>query len=205
MAITLQFSNVNCDKITGLSFELRAGEIGALRMASKEEKSVVVDLAVGERIPDAGTVALRGAALHTAPRGSIGWVPENGGLISNLKVWENVTLPLWYHGRRRSAVDEGKIVHSLAAMGLAGEEVERFMASPAGRLTMLERKMAGLLRGLLLAPKLLVVDAGLFNGLGPDMRASWISALETFVCDAEDCGVLVVANGDVALPWKIIG
>ena len=205
MTITLQFSDVNCDKISGLSFALEAGEIAVLRMASKEEKLAAIELAVGERIPDAGTATLHGVAVHTAPRGNIGWVPENGGLISNLKVWENVTLPLWYHGRRRSAVDEGKIVQWLGALGLADEEVERFMASPAGRLTTLERKRAGLLRGLLLAPKLLVVDAGLFSGLAAELQEAWIAVLDAFVRETEDRSVLVVANGDAALPWKIIG
>jgi len=205
MTVTLQFSDVNCDKITGLSFALQAGESAVLRMASKEEKIAAIELAVGERLPDVGIVTLHGVALHTAPRGSIGWVPENGGLISNLKVWENVTLPLWYHGRRRSAVAEDKIVQWLAAMGLADEEIERFMASPVGRLTTLERKRAGLLRGLLLAPGLLVVDAGLFSGLAAELREAWVAVLDAFVRETEGRSVLVVANGDVALPWKIIG
>jgi len=205
MAIALQFSGVNCDRITGLSFTLEEGEIKVLRVTSKEEKTAVIELAVGERIPEAGIVTLHGALLDASPRGSIGWVPEHGGLISNLKVWENVTLPLWYHGKRRFAASEDKIAHWLAAMGLEGDTLERFMASPAGRLTAIERKRAGLLRGLLLAPQVLVVDAALFDGLAQDMRASWTTVLNAFVRETKGCSVLVVADGDAALPWGIIG
>lgn len=206
MAIALQFSGVNSDRIAGLSFALESGGIKLLQVASKEEKAAVIELAVGERIPEAGTVALNGTALEALPRGSIvGWVPENGGLISNLKTWENVTLPLWYHGRRRIAEAEDKIAHWLAALGLEGEATERFMASPAGRLTTVERKRAGLLRGLLLAPQVLVVDAALFDGLVQDMRANWAAALDEFVRGTEGSSVLVVAVGDVVLPWETIG
>lgn len=205
MAITLQFSGVNCDKIADLSFALAAGGIEVLRVAGKEEKSAVIDLAVGERNPDSGTVALQGAALDVLPRGSIGWVPENGGLISNLKTWENVTLPLWYHGKRRAAQAEEKIAQWLAVLGLEGEAMGRFMASPAGSLTALERKRAGLVRGLVLAPRVLVVDGALFDDLGQDTKASWASALDAFVRGTEGSSVLVVADNGAAFPWKNIG
>lgn len=206
MAITLQFSGVNCDKITGLSFALDAGDIKVLRMAEREEKGAVIELAVGERIPESGTVTLNGAALAESPRGSIGWVPENGGLISNLKTWENVTLPLWYHGKRRIAEAEERIAHWLAAMGFENEVSERFMASPAGHLTAVERKRAGLLRGLLLAPQVMVVDAALFDGLRPDTKASWAGLLDAYVRGTEGGSVLVAAaEGGPALPWTTIG
>lgn len=205
MAITLQFSGVNCGRTTGLTFALEAGEIGVLRMTSKEEKIAAIEMAVGERIPEAGVVALNGAALEASPRGSIGWVPGNGGLISNLKTWENVTLPLWYHGKRHSTADEDKIAHWLTAMGVDEAEAERYMASPAGRLTTVERKRTGLLRGLLLAPKALVVDVALFDGLAQNVRTSWIELLDAFALGTEGSSVLVVADSDVSLPWKTIG
>ena len=94
--------------------------------------------------------------MDALPPGSIGWVPENGGLISNLKTWENVTLPLWYHGKRRVAETEEKTARWLAALGVEEQAMAAFMASPPGRLSTLERKRAGLLRGLLLAPRALV-------------------------------------------------
>ncbi len=203
MAATLQFSGVNCGKISGPTFALEAGEIGVLRLAAKEEKSSVIELAVGERIPEAGSITLDGSPLDAAVSGSVGWVPESGGLISNLKAWENVTLPLWYHGKRRVAETEEKAALWLAALGVEQDAMASFMASPAGRLSTLERKRAGLLRGLLLAPRVLVVDAALFNSLPQETRTVWSAAVESQA--KEGSSVLVVSlEGDAALQWKTI-
>ena len=204
MAAVLQFSGVNCGKIDALTLALQAGEIGVLRLAGKEEKSVAIELAVGERNPEAGAITLDGAPLDASPPGSIGWVPESGGLISNLKAWENVTLPLWYHGKRRVAEAEEQANRWLAALGVESEARSAFMASPAARLSTLERKRAGLLRGLVLAPRLLVVDAALFNGVPQDLKSSWAAALEMLA--KEGCSILAVAQeSDAALQWKTIG
>jgi ABC-type multidrug transport system ATPase subunit len=204
MAAALQFSGVNCGKISGLTFSLEAGAIGVLRLAAKEEKSSAIELAVGERAPESGTISLDGLPLSASAPGSIGWVPESGGLISNLKAWENVTLPLWYHGKRRVAEAEEKTARWLAALGVEEDAMAPFMASPAGRLSTLERKRAGLLRGLLLAPRLLVVDAAVFNGLPQGARASWTAALELQA--KEGSSVLVASlEGDATLPWANIG
>jgi ABC-type multidrug transport system ATPase subunit len=204
MAAVLQFSGVNCGKIDALTFALHSGEIVVLRLAGKEEKSAAIELAVGERNAGAGTITLDGAPLDQAAPGSIGWVPEAGGLISNLKAWENVTLPLWYHGKRRVGEAEEKAARWLAALGVSSEAMPAFMASPAGLLSTLERKRAGLLRGLMLAPRLLVVDGALLNGLPPDTRAAWAAALEMLA--NEGSSVLVVAlETDAALQWRTIG
>jgi ABC-type multidrug transport system ATPase subunit len=203
MTAALQFSGVNCGKISALTFALEPGATGVLLLAGKEEKSTVIELSVGERLPEAGAITLEGAPLEASPPGSIGWVPESGGLISNLKTWENVTLPLWYHGKRRVAEAEEKAAYWLGVLGVADEAMPAFMASPPGRLSTLERKRAGLLRGLMLAPRLLVVDAALFNGLPQDTRATWIAALEMLA--KEGSSVLAAAlEGDAALQWKTL-
>lgn len=205
MGALLQFSGVNCGRINQLSFVLEAGTVAALRVAGREEKALAIDLAVGEAQPDAGAITLEGAALDAAPPGSIGWVPDGGGLVSNLKTWENVTLPLWYHRERRVGETEAAIVGWLGALGVADDAMGEFMASPVARLTPLERKRAGLLRGLLLAPRLLVVDAALFGGIPPDVSAAWAAALESAVRGGAGGSALVVAaETDFATPWKTI-
>lgn len=203
MTALVQFSAVNCGRISQLSYALEAGTAGVVRVPGREEKALLIDLAVGERQPESGTITLDGVALDAVPSGSIGWVPDGGGLISNLKTWENVTLPVWYHRDRRVAETEARIAEWLAALGVVEDAMEAFMASPAARLTPLERKRAGLLRGLLLAPRLLVVDGALFGGVPQDVAASWVAALEAFT-RAEAAGSVLVAaaEGDFAMPWK---
>lgn len=205
MGALLQFSAVNCGRIKQLSFTLEAGTAGVLRLAGREEKAVLIDLALGERALELGTIALDGAPLELARPGSVGWVPESGGLISNLKTWENVTLPSWYHGDRRVLETEEMLSGWLELLGVSGDAMAEFMASPAARLSPLERKMAGLLRGLLLAPRLLVVDGALFSGVPQEVKAAWMGALDAMIPRAAGGSVLVaVADGDSALPWASI-
>ena len=78
------------------------------------------------------------------------------------------------------------------------------MACPAARLEARDRKLTGLLRGLVLAPKLLVVDADLFDNIDQADCHSWMAALEIFVQEANDRAVLVVSDGTVPLHWKTI-
>jgi ABC-type transporter Mla maintaining outer membrane lipid asymmetry ATPase subunit MlaF len=205
MAALLEFSAVNCGRISQLSFALEAGAAAVAHVGGREEKALAIDLMVGERSPDAGQITLDGVALDAVAPGSIGWVPEGGGLISNLKTWENVTLPLWYHRDRRIGETEREIAGWLAALGVSGDAMGEFMGSPAARLTPLERKRAGLLRGLLQAPRLLVVDAGLFRGVPEDVRVAWTAALEAACSGNAGSGVLVAAaESDPPLPWESI-
>ena len=205
MTPLLQFSGVACEEIAGLSFTLAAGEIRLLQVASETGRAAVIDLALGEKAPDAGAIAFQGRPLAAAEPGQIGWVPANGGLVSNLKTWENVTLPLWYHGQRLPAGTEAAIARWLAALGLDSQAWADFMACPPARLSPSERKLAGLLRGLVQAPSLLLVDAALFDGVDQATGRCWAAALETFAAGAEGRGVLVVADGAASLPWKTIG
>ena len=204
MTLLLQFSGVACEETAGLSFTLAAGEALVLQVASEAEKAAATDMALGEKVPDAGSIAFRGRPMGEAEPGQIGWVPAHGGLISNLKTWENVTLPLWYHGKRLPADVEASIARWLAALGLDSEAWVDFMARPPAQLKPLERKLAGLLRALVQAPPLLVVDAALFDGVDQATGRSWAAALEVFVREAEGRAVLAVAHGATPLPWRII-
>jgi phospholipid/cholesterol/gamma-HCH transport system ATP-binding protein len=202
--VMLRFSGVACDKISDLSFMLGTGEIKVLRVPAREDKISVMELVAGEKIQDQGSIELLGAPLTATSGGSIAWMPEQGGLISNLKAWENATLPLWYHGRRRvSSVDE-KARHWLAALGVAESDMKQLMGSPADRLRPLERKLIGLLRCLLQEPQLLVLEAAVFNGIKQDRRETWVETLEAFVRMEEQRAVLVVADGDNLLPWGMV-
>ncbi len=203
MPVVLQFSAVGHENITGLSFSLEAGQVRVLRLDSKEKKNALMELAIGERMPDTGSISLHGAALDAAPAGSIGWVPANGGLISNLKTWENVTLPLWYHGSRSPSATEEKIKHWMTVLEVDSRGWEDFMASPSGRLKPQERKLAGLLRGLVQSPPLLVVDAAMFDGVERSTWNKWVSALDEWVRESNGC-VLVVTEKEAGLPWEVI-
>ncbi|MFA6904012.1 MAG: hypothetical protein WC236_13120 [Gallionellaceae bacterium] len=204
MTVLLQFNQVALDKDNTLSFSLTAGETRVLKLATPEAKLTFIDLLVGESAPSAGEILLSGQLPEMSKLGSTGWVPATGGLISNLKTWENITLPLWYHSMVQGDATEATVARWLQEFQLDQQAWEKFMASPVARLNPWERKMAGLLRGLLLTPKLLVVDAGVFEDVDAARVQIWITVLEKFVREAQDRAVLVVSCTATALTWEII-
>jgi len=203
MADLLQFSGVACaDWARPHSFTLHAGETRLLQLASEAEKEAAIDVALGNRACDEGMVLLQGLPLRDGKPGSIGWVAAYGGLISNLKVWENVTLPLWYHAGHAVAETEQRVAYWLSVLGMAEDERESYMEATPDRLGSSQRKLAGLLRGLVQMPLVLVVDVALFEGIAPRLIPVWTGALEAYA--AQGWAVLVVADRDTALPWQII-
>lgn len=200
----LQFDHVATDRINDLSFTVEAGEIRILEVLSMEDKLAVVDLLTGESLPDKGMIRLQGKALLDSLTGSTGWVPPKGALISNLKVWENITLPRWFHGERKKMETEQEVMSWLAELQVDEQDWERFMASPVARLTALERKVAGLLRGLVAAPAVLLLDADLFIEIDTSRKEAWMRTLEKFVQRTPQSAVLILSNSDVQLPWKVI-
>ena len=97
-----------------------------------------------------------GAKQRQKLRARIGAVSPIVGLVANLNAWENISLPAAYHGAPRL-----EQVASLAHEVLDGfgAEPRRFLARLPDDLSVLERKMATFVRGLVAAPELMVFDA----------------------------------------------
>lgn len=106
-------------------------------------------------------VAGLSAAARAAVRRRIAALSPVIGLISNLNVWENVSLPAAYHG-----APPLERVGALADEVLArfGCEPRPFLARLPEELGALERKIAAFIRLLAAEPELALVD-GLEDGL----------------------------------------
>ena len=96
----------------------------------------------------------------------VGFVPANGGLMSNLNAWENISLPVAYHapGKLPAALAD---VHALLD-DLGGVD-DNLLGKLPEHMTLYERRLAAYLRSLLESPELLVVES-LATGLGPTKR-----------------------------------
>lgn len=226
-----RFVDVRCDSSDRThSFTLHSGEVRLLQFSSKAEKDAIIDLATGETQDGEGTIEIvqgerRGGqtkeisaqeerrrrnapvpmiwqALSASRPGRVGWVAGNGGLISNLKIWENVTLPLWYHAQHDVADTEQRVLDWLGVLGLEPSACADFMAAPPYSVEPWERKLAGLLRALVQMPRVLIVDAVVFEDVKARLAHSWIQALEAYA--AQGRTVLVVADKATILPWKKI-
>jgi len=226
-----RFASVR-SKVSGsaLSFTLHAGELRVLHLPEKDEKNAIIDYAVGEKACMEGTVEIvqgdrRGIKAVVArdteerrvkddpipllwqPLGNnrkrrAAWVAANGGMISNLRIWENIVLPLWYHLWREPEEAEQKVAQWLEVLGLEAHAHAKFMEAQPYSVELWQLKLAGLARALVLSPLVLVVDAALFDNIREPIKNRWIAALESYASGGG--AVLVVSDREMSLPWKKI-
>ena len=92
-------------------------------------------------------------------------VPHNGGLISNLRVWENIILPVQYHGILLPGNLEDRVSELLDQCGLSDQTmVSALMLKLPDQLSLYEKRLAGFVRAMLMGPQLILYD-GLTEGL----------------------------------------
>ncbi|MDP2806159.1 MAG: hypothetical protein Q8O24_09490 [Gallionellaceae bacterium] len=222
---------VQCaDSTRSHSFTLSCGDKRVLELTSSVEKEAMIDLVTGVEVAKLGRVQIvqgdrrlnknneltKGGerrhqnreipviwqALHKARQGRVAWVSANGGLISNLKVWENVTLPLWHHFRHDEPEAEQRVKHWLALLGMEQNAFADFMAAPPASIELWQRKLAGLLRALVQMPQLLVIDAKVFEGVDALLTEQWVTALDVYA--GKNGAVLAITDRPTSLPWQKI-
>jgi ABC-type lipoprotein export system ATPase subunit len=122
----------------------------------------------GSRLVILGTeVADLPESERAALQGRVGFVPAQGGLISSLNCWENISLPVAYHQPARLP---GLLPEVLALLGeLGGVDDDNLLAKLPEDMTLYEKRLAAYVRALLDKPQLLVVE-NLSASLGPTKR-----------------------------------
>lgn len=181
MSTVLALEDVTVGPLHGLSLTLAPGQSARLTMMSYDAKSALFALLAGARAPDAGTARLFGQDLYRAPDSArlallrrIGFVPELGGLISNLKAWENLLLPAAYHQGLDAAAAEARVQALWRAAEPGTADLRATMGKLPDRLSAYERRLVALLRAMLPGPELLVYDflsAGLEAGAAARLYA----------------------------------
>jgi phospholipid/cholesterol/gamma-HCH transport system ATP-binding protein len=140
-------------------------------VASGEIKDVLHGLLLGWETPRQGRVQLFGETLAELTEDAqlalyqrVGVVPENGGLISNLKAWENILLPASYHLGKTADAVETEVAELFRRFGYTDEAIETLMGRLPDGLSLLEKRLAALARARLMEPDILIYDY-LFAGL----------------------------------------
>ena len=105
-------------------------------------------------------------ALRQKLLGRVGFVPANGGLISSLNAWENISLPVAYHAPKKLPALPAQLRELLDELGGVDE---RLLAKLPEDMTLYEKRLAGFVRALLGNPELMGVE-NLAAGLGPTKR-----------------------------------
>jgi phospholipid/cholesterol/gamma-HCH transport system ATP-binding protein len=153
------------------SFHAAEGESVAVVAGSSYARLALVALLTGRQAPASGRLFLLGEDLYAASREKalalfreVGIVREGGGLVSNLRAWENILLPASYH----QGLGEDDLLPRVQAcferLGLSGDALTSCLDSLPGLLPEHWRRIVGLVRTLIMEPRLLVYEA-LLDGL----------------------------------------
>ncbi len=87
-------------------------------------------------------------------------VPHNGGLISNLRIWENIILPVQYHGIEVAGELEDNVGQLLSECGVEGPEAASgLLLKLPDQLSLYEKRLVGFVRAMLMSPELIIFDS----------------------------------------------
>lgn len=152
----------------GLDLSVKRGSITAVMGPSGTGKTTLLRLLTGQTRQDEGTVRVLGQEVTTlsrrelfALRRRLGVLFQNGALLTDLDVFENVAFPVREHGRLPEPVLRRLVLMKLEAVGLRGAAQLMPQELSGG----MARRVA-LARAIVLDPEVLIYDEP-FVGLDP--------------------------------------
>ena len=182
MSDTLVFDDIAAwEEVAPFSCRLAPGRMAIILTPKEELNGDLVRLLLGLGRAQQGRVQVFGREPATLDeregrelRHRIGTVAAGGGLVSNLKAWENLVLPAQYHRRIPATKLEAAGIAALERVGYQGPR----MALP-GLMNLLQRKQVGLARALLLDAELMVYESLLY-GLNRRERNALVAVARAF-------------------------
>src|SRR5947209_7154586 len=164
----LNFSYGKLPIFSGLSLDIRRGQVVAILGGSGCGKSTLLKLIGGQLLPQQGSVKVEGREVHAlgpdelyALRLEMGMMFQNSGLFSDMSVFENIAFPLRENFELPEELLRRIVLMKLHAVGLRGAR-DMMPGDLSGGMT---RRVA-LARGIATDPKLMMYDEP-FAGLDP--------------------------------------
>jgi phospholipid/cholesterol/gamma-HCH transport system ATP-binding protein len=152
----------------GLDLTVRQGSITAVMGPSGTGKTTLLRLLTGQAFVSAGSVQVLGQDVATLKRAELfalrrrmGMLFQNGALLTDLNVFENVAFPVREHARLPEPVLRRLVLMKLEAVGLRGAEKLMPQELSGG----MARRVA-LARAIVMDPEVLIYDEP-FVGLDP--------------------------------------
>ena len=159
------------------SFSVGAGVACKLLTESDLDLDRLLHLLLGSAPMERGEVALFGEALGGVSEeralslfSRMGIVWSGGGFVSNLKVWENILLPVMYHRGWTPASCEVRVLDLLRRLGVDDDLVPGYLQSLPGALPVQAQRLLGCARAALMDPEIMIYESA-FEGLQRDVRA----------------------------------
>jgi len=152
----------------GLDIDIPRGRITAVMGPSGTGKTTLLRLITGQVAADSGSIMVAGEDLRTVRRAELyvlrrrmGMLFQNGALLTDLSVFENVAFPLREHTDLPERLIRHLVLTKLQAVGLRGA-AELMPAELSGGMS---RRVA-LARAIVMDPEILIYDEP-FTGLDP--------------------------------------
>jgi phospholipid/cholesterol/gamma-HCH transport system ATP-binding protein len=152
----------------GLDMDFPRGRITAVMGPSGTGKTTLLRLITGQVLADSGSIVVAGQELRGVKRADLytlrrrmGMLFQNGALLTDLSVFENVAFPLREHTDLPERLIRQLVLTKLQAVGLRGA-AELMPSELSGGMT---RRVA-LARAIVLDPEILIYDEP-FVGLDP--------------------------------------
>ncbi len=178
----------------GLNINIKRGEITAIMGPSGTGKTTLLRLITGQILPDKGTVLVEGRDVSQLPRRELyelrqrmGMLFQNGALLTDIDVYENVAFPLREHTHLPERLIGHVVLTKLHAVGLRGAT----QLMPAELSGGMARRVA-LARAMVMDPSILIYDEP-FVGLDP-ISMGVVVRLVRRLNDALDISSIVVSH-----------
>ncbi|WP_353683666.1 ATP-binding cassette domain-containing protein [Thermodesulfovibrio sp. 3907-1M] len=143
-----------------MNFEIKKGSKTVFIFEKEEQGSEFLKLITGIKNPEKGEIIFMGKNLKETTRDDLfelrrktGIVFKTGGLISNLKAWENLILPAVYH----KVDDEEKIIKRGMEL-LKKLEFKKEPMSAIAELTNFEKRIIAIARAVLMNPEIFIFE-----------------------------------------------
>ncbi len=121
-----------------LRFELDQGYHYSIVVRSEADKNLFLDLLL--RPPETAIVS------------------PDGGLLNNIRIDENLLLPLNYYGRKAEALEE-RILELFAACGSDQVSTHELLTRLPGEVSSYQRRLVAFVRSVLMNPRVMVYDS----------------------------------------------
>ena len=152
----------------GLDLDIARGRVTAVMGPSGTGKTTLLRLITGQVRADSGSIQVAGEDMRTLPRAGLyvlrrrmGMLFQNGALLTDLSVFENVAFPLREHTDLPERLIRQLVLTKLQAVGLRGaaELMPTELSGGMGR-------RVALARAIVMDPQILIYDEP-FAGLDP--------------------------------------
>ena len=152
----------------GLDIDIRRGSVTAIMGPSGTGKTTLLRLVTGQELPDRGSIQFDGAEVTRMSRRElfrmrkrVGMLFQNGALLTDLNVYDNVAFPLREHTRLPERLVRHIVLTKLHAVGLRGA----WRLMPSQLSGGMARRVA-LARAIVMDPEIIYYDEP-FVGLDP--------------------------------------